>query len=313
MTSSTLLWKPLLAATLPPDANLEKLPYPLWASPKIDGFRCVVQGAVARSRKGLPLRNKAVQELLGRPEYEGLDGELVVGKPWAADAFNRTQNCVNTGNEAAAEEFRKHGALWVIDHFITGVYGQETTPFTVRYEDMKNARAPFAQTQHLQLIPQTLIKNAAQLAAFETRCLARGYEGVMLRRGDAGPYPQKPGKENRSTLREFDLVKLKRREFAEAVIVDVHHLEHNTNEEKTASGRRSTKKAGIVVDEKRIGSVTLRDGRYVFDVNVQTAALRDKGPVWWMGQRGKRVRYSYQLIGTKDAPRQPQCTFGELK
>lgn len=305
-----LLWKPLLAATLPPDADLAALPYPLYASPKIDGFRCVVQGGVALTRKGLPLRNKAVQELLGRPEYEGLDGELVIGKPWAADVFNRAQNCVNTGTEAAAEEFRKHGALWVFGWFlrdaewVNGLRGmQDNLEGLVR-----KSRSP-----HVKLVKQTLIKNAAQLAAFEVKCRERGYEGVMLRRGDAGPYPQKPGKENRSTLREFDLVKLKRFEYDTATIVRAHHLEHNANEEKTAAGKRSTRRAGIVVDATRVGSVTLRHKKFGdFSVNVQTEELRAKGIEWWDARRGARVRFKYQVAGTKDKPRIPQCTFAEL-
>ena len=302
----SLRWKPLLAATLPPDADLGALPYPLWASPKIDGFRCVVQGGVALSRKGLPLRNKAVQELLGRPEYEGLDGELVVGKPWAVDVFNRAQNCINTGSEDAAKEFRKHGALWVID-----LVAEQEPSFSLRqvflYEEAE--RWP----RHLRLIPQILIRNAKQLEAFEANCLKRGYEGVMLRRGDADAYPQKPGKENRSTLREFDLVKLKRFEYDTATIVRAHHLEHNANEGKTAAGKRSTRKAGIVVDETRVGSVTLRSRRFgEFSVKVQTEKLRAKGWPWWHDQVAKRVRFKYQLAGTKDKPRIPQCTFAEL-
>ena len=303
-----LLWKPLLAATLPPDADLAALHYPLYASPKIDGFRCVVQGGAALSRKGLPLRNKAVQELLGCTEYEGLDGELVVGKPWAVDVFNRAQNCVNTGGEAAAEEFRKHGALWVIDRY--GAHVSQSFKFRYDtlddcFEDVRGAK--------IHRITQTLIRNAKQLAAFEVKCRERGYEGVMLRRGDAGPYPQKPGKENRSTLREFDLVKLKRFEYDTATIVRAHHLEHNANEEKTAAGKRSTRRAGIVVDATRVGSVTLRHKKFGdFSVNVQTEELRAKGIEWWDARRGARVRFKYQVAGTKDKPRIPQCTFAEL-
>lgn len=303
----SLLWKPLLAATLKLDADLAALPYPLWASPKIDGFRCMVQRGRAVSRKGIEFRNKGLRAWAATlvPACEGLDGELCIGPPWAADVFNRTQNVVNDGSDTAAKEFFRHGFFHVF-----GLYGKlSSSPPEVMFAKLRLLKG----LDKVRIVPQTVVNDKDQLLAFEARCLAKGYEGAMLRRADGPAYPQKPGKENRSTLKEFDLVKLKRREFAEAVIVDVHHLEHNTNEEKTASGRRSSRKAGIVVDERRIGSVTLRDGLYTFDVNVQTAALRDKGPVWWMKQRGQRVRYSYQLIGTKDAPRQPQCTFGELR
>jgi DNA ligase 1 len=300
---NALLWKPLLAATLPAGADLGALPYPVFASPKVDGFRVMVQRGVAVSRKGIPYRNLAVQGLYGRPEYEGLDGELCVGPPYAGDVFNRTQNCVNSGKEAAAEEFRKHGALWVID-----VYSR--SDFMRRNAANKEL---FNNKPQIHLIKQTLVCNEKQLRVYEEKQLACGYEGVMLRRGDAGPYPQKPGKDNRSTLREFDLVKLKRFDHGFATIVECRPLEHNVNEEKTAAGKRSTKRGGIVVDAERVGSVVLRDRGRTFSVNVQTKALRDRGPGWWRGQVGKRVRYTHQSAGSLEAPRFPQATFEELE
>ena len=142
----------------------------------------------------------------------------------------------------------------------------------------------------------------------------------MLRRADQGPYPQKtdkagrPLKSNRSTLAEFYLARLKRFEYEEAVIVEPHSLRHNANEERTARGAKSSKQAGIVIDDKLIGSVTLKDVKTgkLFDTNVATNLLRSKGRVWWLGATGKKVRYKYQLVGTKDKPRINTCSFEEL-
>ena len=138
------------------------------------------------------------------------------------------------------------------------------------------------------------------------------FRSVMLRRADQGIYPQKPGKENRSTLNEFYLVRMKRFEQAEATIVAVHPLKHNANEERTATGARSSKKAGIVVDATKIGSATLKDCKTgkLFDTNIGAARLRKwKG---WPSAIGKKVRYKYQLCGTVDKPRINSCTFAEL-
>jgi DNA ligase-1 len=306
---SALLWKFLLAATLPTDADLSALSYPLYASPKIDGFRVGVQRGQAVSRNGVVYRNSVVQELFGRHEFEGIDGELCVGPPYASDVFNRTQNVVNSGKPAAAEEFRKHGAMWVIDRVIDGASFAERQK--ALYED--GALAGNASQGYVQIIQQTAVRNAKQLATFEEKCLKRGYEGVMLRRGDAGVYSQKPGKENRSTLREFELVKMKRMDHGFAFIADAYALRHNANDEKTGAGKRSTKKIGIVIDTARVGSVLLSDHtKYEFTVNVQTDELRNKGMKWWKSQIGKRVRYTFQNVGVKDAPRFPQCTFTEL-
>jgi hypothetical protein len=72
---SGLLWKPTLAATLPVDADLAALPYPLYGSPKIDGVRAMVQGGAVVSRNGRPIMNRAAQKKFGGPYFEGLDGD----------------------------------------------------------------------------------------------------------------------------------------------------------------------------------------------------------------------------------------------
>lgn len=309
---SALLWKPLLAASLPVDADLEALPYPLWASPKLDGFRCMGQGRKGVSRKGLPFRNAAVQDLFKTcgGNLEGVDGELCVGAPWAEDCFNRTQNCANTGSEEAAEEWRRHGTYWVFARYDQGVGAPLGRMFTTL--------GLLRGLPKVRIVKQTLIRTAKQLEAYEAKTTAKGYEGVMLRRSDGPAYPQKPGKESRSTLREFDLVKWKRFEQAEAEIMERFPLMHNLNEEKTAAGKRSTRKAGVVEDaEGRTGSVTLRrlDGSGEFSMTVQGDKLQRwagwADPARW---RGVKVRYKYQLAGMKEngRPRVASCSFREL-
>lgn len=304
----TLLWKPLLAATLKPDADLDTLPYPLYASPKIDGIRAMVQGGVVVSRKGVPFPNAGVQRAFGGKVYEGLDMELVYGEPWAPDVFNKTQSVVLSGAREKAAIGEREVTGWAIDRY--GAHDSQS--FKFRYDTLGDCFED-ARGSKIRRIPQTLVRSSKDLLRFEERALARGYEGVMLRRADSGAYPQKPGKDNRSTLREFELVKLKRMDHGFGAIVAVHPLEHNLNEEKTAAGKRSSKKGGIVVDPERVGSVTLRDGKYEFNVNVQTNELRDKGPGWWQARIGSRVRYTHQSVGRKESPRFPQCKFEELR
>lgn len=316
----TLLWKPLLAATLPADADLGALPYPLWGSPKIDGYRCMVQNGVAVTRKGIKIRNTAVQEIIGREEYEALDGELVVGKPWAPDVFNRTQNCVNSGQPEDAETFRKHGCLWIIDKYTTYDFangGLRVSDFETRQEDLHEdgALAQHHSSGYVQIIDQTWIKNAKKLLSFEARCLKKGYEGAMLRCAErSGEYPQKPGKENRSTLREFWLVKMKRFDYGEARIITPRYLVHNQNEARTATGARRSAKAGKVTSETQVGKVDVVEikTKALFSLTVSTNELRDKGFDWWQHQVGKVIRYKHQVRGALNAPRICTATFEEL-
>lgn len=313
-----MLWKPLLSATVPIDPETgdfdwSVIPFPVWGSTKVDGFRAMVQDAVLVSRNGLPIRNKTVQAKFCRSNYEGLDVELTAGSPHGENVFNATSRVV-TSADAAAEHVRMN----VIDYMAQA----QAVPFSLgqRISVLKSTyQRDRANTSHWQgkgiyLIKQVLIKNISQLKSFEACCLSDGYEGVMLRRADQGEYPQKPGKENRSTLREFYLARLKRFEYDLATIVAAYPLRHNANDARTGAGRRSSSKAGIVIDATQIGSVTLKDKKtgVLFDTNVATNLLRGKGMTWWTAQKGKAVRYKYQVCGTKDKPRINTCAFEEL-
>ena len=308
---TALLWKPLLASSLPMDPDTgdfrwDLIVFPVWVSPKLDGYRTMVQRGVLTSRGGLAVANRELQRRYGRKDLEGLDGELCTGRPTAANVFNATSRVVRKAEADASTT-----ALYVIDTFT----GQ--SDFASRHLQLLRRVETDPTRWGVNIIPikQQLIKTLDKLKAFERECLRQGYEGVMLRRGDQGAYPQKDGKENRSTLKEFDLVRLKRFEYEEATILAVHPLMHNTNEERTATGKRATKRAGMVEDKTRVGSATLKDSKtgIEFDTTIGAEALRSwvgwKRPELW---RGKTVRYKYQAVGTVDKPRINTCTFEEL-
>src|SRR5690606_5448014 len=63
-----------------------------------------------------------------------------------------------------------------------------------------------------------------EVLEYETHCLKMGYEGLILRNPDA------PYKFGRSTLKEGSLLKLKRYEDAEAIVVSLEEAMHNDNE-----------------------------------------------------------------------------------
>ena len=306
-----MLWKPLLSATIPIDPatgdfDWNCIPLPVYASYKYDGYRAMVQDGILVSRNGLPVRNRELQARYGKPEYEGMDGEMVDGPPNAPSAFNRTSRVVNNAAASAVDT-----KMYVIDWFLE----EDITELRHR---IRGTEEYFEKpSKHLVVAKQKICKTVAQVQDFERKAVAAGWEGVMLRRADQGPYPQKPGKQNRSTLREFYLARLKRFEYDFAKIVRPHPLEHNLNEERTAAGKRSTKKAGIAVDHARAGSVTVLGTTGLakgleFNITVPTNALRAKGAEWWGRQIGREIRYKYQVVGTKDKPRILTATFEEL-
>ena len=305
----TLLWKPLLSATVPMDPVTEDFDYskvllPCYASPKLDGYRAMVQRGMLVSRNGLLVANRELQARYGRKEYEGLDGELCDGPVTAANVFNRTSRVVRKAEVDASQIM-----LYVIDrHGIDMDMPQ-------RLSLISHASSKLRLAPGVVIIKQTLIKSVEQLKAYVTKNEAAGYEGTMLRRADQGMYPQKSGKENRSTLNEFDLARLKRFDYAEATILSIRLLEHNENTAITGAGRKSSKKSGIRVDAKLIGSATLRDVKtgVEFNTNVNGDALR-AWPGWQKPELWKNVpvRYKWQVCGTKDKPRINSCSFDEL-
>jgi DNA ligase-1 len=266
----------------------------------------MVQRGTLVSRNGVPVANRELQQRYGRKGLEGLDAELCAGRPAAPGVFNLTSRVVRKADADASTT-----TLYVIDR-CGDRHGMPGGDFGSRHTALKTA---LRDEPYIMVIKQVLVKTLAALQAFERDCLRQGYEGVMLRRGGQGPYPQKTGKENRSTLREFDLVRLKRFEYAEAVILAVHPLRHNANEARTQAGRRVTDKEGIVVDSRRVGSATLKDVKtgVKFDTSVASEGLRLwtgwRDPARW---RGVTVRYKYQAVGTLDKPRINTCGFEEL-
>lgn len=306
----SLLWLPLLAASLPMkdgDFDYSLVPFPVYASPKIDGFRAMGQNNTLMSRGGLALRNAQLQARVRTIHFEGLDIELTDGPANGVDVFNRTSHIVNNAKADASNIF--------LNVFDRAAY--RSVDFRQRYEDLLDGySSKKAMKAGVRIVEQTLVDNIAQLKEYETARLAECYEGTMLRRADQGPYPQKTGKVNRSTLREFNLIRMKRFEYEFATLTAVHPLEHNINEERTATGKRSTKKSGRVVDAGGLkGSATLRDVKtgVEFNTTIGRAALR----AWagWADEKkwkGIKVRYKYQVCGTVDKPRINTADLKEL-
>lgn len=228
----TLPFKPMLAGKAP--ADLTKLKFPVYVSPKLDGIRCIItrDGPVSRNLK--PIANDFIREYLsgnrGFNTFGGFDGELIVGKPTGNDVMNRASSGVM--RKDGEPDFTYH----VFDHFIM--------PDTFTYRQKKLAELlDRMNCPRVVLVEQIKVANAVVLSELEERYVSQGYEGVMIR----DPYGHY--KYGRSTTKEGGLLKLKRFETHEAIVVGSVERMHNANEAtKDALGRtkRSTAKAGKV-------------------------------------------------------------------
>jgi DNA ligase-1 len=282
-------FKPLLAA---PVEDLAALEYPLLASPKLDGVRAVIRNGVVTSRSLKPIPNKHVQALFGRPELEGLDGELMCGDPCGADVFRDTTSAVMSIEGTPDVQFH-----------VFDLTTQGADPFSRRLfalEHFLNDKKPAG----VVLVPQTEVTCATEVDAYEVLRLGQGYEGVMLRSPD-GVY-----KHGRSTLKERTLLKLKRFADSEATILACVEQLHNANEAKrNALGQqeRSSAKAGMR-PMGVLGAFNVRDVKTGVEFDIGTGfTAADRDELWKRRAElvGKIVKYKYFPTGSKDKPRFP--------
>ena len=297
------LWHPMLAAKPDPaelDAAIAALKYPVLASPKLDGIRATVQNGELLSRSLKLIPNLAMQKLWGRKEFEGLDGEIIVGSPFGEGVFDRTRRVVMAQDRA----LEGNAVYRVFDKY------HATDPFTHRL----NFVARLADPRSIEGIVHVVLGTEHQLLTYEKSVLKQGYEGICVR-DPSGVY-----KQGRSTLREGGLIAIKRFVDAEAVVLGTYEQEENTNEKtvnELGRSKRSSAKAGKR-GKDTLGGFVVRfleldgGGSHMegAEFNIGTGVgLTDAYRKELWAQRltlpGKIVKFRYQKIGTMAAPRLP--------
>lgn len=281
--------KPMLAGKC---TDVTKLKYPVLASLKLDGVRCLVIGGRLMSRSLKEIPNSKVQKLFaGLPE--GTDGELILGDPTAPDAYRKTVSAVmGDGNDIEGLRY------YVFDNFLY------PHPFLNRFNHVLTTVLHTSVTvlQHIGC------NSADDLNRFEEAAVEAGHEGVMVRSFN-GPY-----KQGRSTEKEGYLLKIKRFEDAEARIVGFEERMHNGNEaKKNALGRteRSTAQDGLT-GRGDLGALIVEgiNGTYKgVEFKIGTGfSDEERLDIWLKGLvdvAGKIVKYQFFPLGSKDKPRFP--------
>jgi len=289
----TKIIKPLLSAVFDPNLAV----WPMLASTKLDGIRALVRDGVVLSRSLKPIPSTHVQSMFGHRQYEGLDGELIVGPANAPDCYLSTFSGV-MGKDAKTN---------VRFHVFDDVENAEA-PFVTRTIDLANrlARHDNHLLVYVQQHPVDSLKCA--LALYET-WVDQGYEGMMLR-SYGGAY-----KMGRSTVREGILLKHKPLMDSDAEVVSVYEQMHNGNE-ATVDELGHTKRSSH--QENKVGKGTLggfvaRDTQTGVEFNVGIfVGVTDDTRKWMWDNRetlvGKTFKYTSLSIGVKDRPRHPRWT-----
>lgn len=283
-------------------------------SPKYDGIRAGVRGAVLLSKQMKPIANLRLQAILGHERFNGLDGELVCGDPSAADCFKRSQQMCSTADAEV------HDAIFFIFDDFTNINETYEQRIGEAKTKIGGRRQAVIQGVGLSIVAQKKLGSFADLEALEAEVVGKmKFEGVMLRRLD-GHY--KPG---RSTENEALLLKWKQFELDEAEVFDAFEQEANTNEAiRRADGaiERSHHKAGMVGKGTLGGfSVKMVSGDFKgVACNVGSGWTDDERAALWkfwneikdkknrvalFKERYGLLRVKWQKVGSKDKPRFP--------
>jgi DNA ligase-1 len=284
--------KPMLAASL---ETVDSIKFPVYATPKLDGIRCLKIDGQIVSRTFKPIRNAelaaAVKDLLP----DGSDGELIMG-----GTFQNTTSMVMSADKTIGNE--KAYFYW-FDY----VLGDNKKPYLERINDMKKFVEDHPETltaSPVKIVPlvPTEIKTIEELLQYESEVLDQGFEGVMMRSAH-GPY-----KFGRSTLKEGSLVKMKKFDDDEAIIIGFNELDKNTNEktkDEFGYAKRSSHKEGKI-GQDTLGSIDVNWNGIHFSIGSGFTAEQRKE--FWNDRDnlvGKIVKFKYFAIGIKEAPRFP--------
>jgi DNA ligase-1 len=278
--------KPMLASKC---ERPDLLPFPVLATPKLDGIRCLKLGGKALTRSFKPISNRFAREWIEANLPDGLDGELML----RGGTFSETTGAIGA----------RDGTPDFVFHVFDCVTDSISTPYRLRMEVL----AALPDSPRIVKVLPVLIRDAAALVAYEEECIAAGYEGVMVRT------PNSPYKCGRSTEREAWLLKIKRFEDAEAMVLASYEGMTNQNAaELDAFGRtkRSLAQAGMIGRGELGGFVVrhLSTGvEFRLGYNHIVGGV-DRVTLWLRREMlvGRVVKFSHQPSGAKEAPRFPK-------
>ena len=273
--------------------------FPFWAQPKYDGIRILVgQDGYAYTRSLKPLRNREFQSVIRKniETLAGLDGEIIVGDEKAEDCYVRTSSAAMSFDNPDIS----NATLWLFDVW------NSVGNYDDRYGELLELADKFPSW--VKIAPTALITDMDMLNDYETKRLAEGHEGVILRSRD------KYYKQGRGTPKEGQLIKLKRFEDMEGKIIAFHELNHNDNP-ATIGLLGQTERSGHKENLIPMGvlgaiEVELNDAEkwQSRSVRIGTGFNDAQRTHLWNTRNtliGKIVKFKYFPVGCKDAPRFP--------
>ena len=236
-----------------PVSHVQGMPikFPVYASPKLDGFRCGVANCTPYvGREKSVVVNRAVRSMLSRCALNGFDGELLVGSPTSRHAWAATSSLLKS--EKPEDCHTTNVRFYVFDLWNTSkmVYQDRLALLKAKYNSL-----PDELKACTILCDQVYMTNMDDVHSYYRSMLDDGYEGIMLRRASANY------KFGRSTLIGQELVRLKPKEDAEFIVVGFNELIVDGNPANS------------------LGSLTVSKGSMRFDVGTGFSISQRKA-IW---------------------------------
>lgn len=283
----TVKIKPLLSCEVP----LEQIKFPVFISTKLDGIRAVVIDSVVYSRSLKPIRNKYVQEMFGKPEYNGMDGELVVGDIYAEDVFQKTTSGVMSAEGTPDVKF-----------YVFDVCNKPEETFIARRLILHSKTKNLSSESNVLMLTQHYVETLVDLQQHLEDERIKGGEGLICRN------PEGKYKYGRSTPKEQLSVKLKFFEQDEFEVIGFEERMHNTNEATTNElgyTERSSCKENLI-PMNTLGSLVLKYEDTEFRCGTGFSDVQRK-EIWDNKESylGKLASIRYMSVGSKDLPRVP--------
>ncbi len=270
------------------------LRYPVAVFPKFNGFRGYMKDGVAYTASNKPFKNKELQARFCHRDFEGLDGEFVVGDP--ADGHNsleKTSSVVTS--QKPIDDLRFYAFDWI---------GNLNLPFGERNDKLQTLPDMDGHKNFMVMkAPFELAYTWEDVLRIERKYVEAGWEGVITR-DLAAPY-----KCGRSTAREAFMGKLKQFSDAEFEIIGCEERMHNGNEamvSETGRTKRSTAKAGKI-GRGDLGALICKTKEgHEFGVGTGFSDGQ-RAQLWEIKHQliGQFAKVKFHETGTKDVPLLP--------
>lgn len=272
--------------------DIEKLKEPMTAklaSIKLDGIRALTVDYRAVSRSFKSIENLHVERTLR--EYQGLDGEIIVGEPNAPDVYRVTDSAVS--RIKGEPEFK----FFVFD---------DLTRLDLCFEDRLKVLQDRNLPDWIKVLPQVPVSHREMLDAFYEAALSEGYEGVMARNA------RSMYKFGRCTAKSQDSLKYKPFKDSEAIVLSVYEAMQNNNEaflDELGRTARSSHQENLT-GKGMVGGFVARDcyTGVVFNLAPGKLTHAERIELWQTpGSCVDRIaKYRHFTVGVKDKPRHPR-------